>query len=309
MVRIRQILCPIDFSDFSRHAFDCALAIARAHQATVVALHVYPAPAVVTTGAVPFAPAGPEPFHLPEVDRASIVSHLARFVGVDIASDPAVQLLVVEAPSVNREILVQADRLAADMIVIGTHGRSGFERLLLGSTTEKVLRRSTIPVLTVPMAAGAPPGAFAHILCAVDFSPSSLASLDYASALAAERGSRLTLMHVVELMPVVYEPTIGTPFDFERDRPALERASLEALRQAVPEPTRSRHQVQELVVSGKPYVQILKKAGELGAELIVLGVHGHNVIDRLMFGSTSAHVVRAATCPVLAVRDGAQAAV
>jgi nucleotide-binding universal stress UspA family protein len=310
MIRMRQILCPIDFSNFSRHAFDYAVRIARAHDATVIAIHVFPAQSAVPTAAVPFGPEGPGPLALPEVDRQGLARHLELFLAGDGASDVRTEYLVVEAPSVTREILVQAERVEADLIVLGTHGRSGFERLLLGSTTEKLLRRASIPVLTVPSRAadGPPPASFTNVLCALDFSASSLAGLEYASSLAAPGASRLTVLHVVELLPVVYEPTIGTAFDVERDRPALMQAGLDRLRRTVGEPLRKQHDVEEVVASGKPYVEILKAAAARSADLIVLGVHGHNVVDRMMFGSTGAHVVRAAACPVLTVREARSSA-
>ena len=94
----------------------------------------------------------------------------------------------------------------ADLLVLGTHGRSGFERLLLGSVTEKVLRRAPCPVLTVPRhhpeAVPPPPVLFKRIVCPLDFSDSSLRALEYALSLAQEADAHLTAMHVIEYEPV-----------------------------------------------------------------------------------------------------------
>ena len=97
------------------------------------------------------------------------------------------------------QILDLATSLPADMIVMGTHGASGFEHLVLGSVTEKVLRKARCPVLTVPPRAHATSALpFKQLLCAMDFSESSLAALELALSFAEESGSALTLLHVIE---------------------------------------------------------------------------------------------------------------
>jgi nucleotide-binding universal stress UspA family protein len=305
MVPVRQILCPVDFSEFSRHGFEHALAIARSHGAAVTVLHVISAPSIAA-GAVPFGPEGPGPFALHDLDRERITEEMGLFLSREPSTGVQVTSTVVEGTSVFREIQACAERVSADLIVMGTHGRSGLDRLVLGSVTEKVLRRAHVPVLTVPTRAPdvARGGsvAFRRILCAVDFSDVSLASLRYASSLPQDPGAELTVLHVVELLPVVYEPSMAAPFDYERDRPLLEEAARRHLHDFVPESVRARVGVHELVGSGKPYVEILNVAAARHVDLIVLGVHGRNALDRLLFGSTASHVVRLATCPVLTVR-------
>ena len=307
MSSIKRILCPIDFSEFSKHAFDRAVAVARHHKASVIVLHVAPLPSGVA--AVPFLPGGPGPFALQALDRQQVVRDMRRLLAIEKTSDVPVECQVLEAPSVLHEILEQADSLGADLIVMGTHGRSGFDRLLLGSVTERVLRRAKVPVLTVPSHAldvvprvDAP---FMRVLCGVDFSASSLNALTHAASFARESGARLTLLHVVELLPVVYEPSMAAPFDPGQYWPALERASRAQLHRIVPHSVRQTCDVEEIVTSGKSYVEILKTAEERHADLIVLGAQGHNALDRLLVGSTAEHVVRRASCPVLTVRQSA----
>ena len=117
-----------------------------------------------------------------------------------------VESVVAEAYDVYREILTQADRLQSNLVVMGTHGRSGFERLFLGSTAEKVLRKARCPVMTVPpksadaMASGLAP--FKRIVCAVDVSRSSQVALDYAMSLAQENEAALAVVHVIETHPM-----------------------------------------------------------------------------------------------------------
>lgn len=302
MIQFRQILCPVDFSEFSQHAVRRAVAIARPHGGTVTILHVMtPEVATGTEGTgIPAQQGGARDAVLQEIQQM-IRSVDAKGVRIDPA--------VVEAASVYREILAAAERLRADVVVLGTHGRSGFERLLLGSITERVLRRAPVPVMTVPVGAvdGTNAPGVGRILCAVDFSESSRAALTYAAALARGPASaHVTVLHVIETLPVMYEPNMAIPYDFAEERPALETASREYLRRFVSEAADD-VAVEEVVSSGKPYVEILRVAVEEEADLIVLGVHGHNVLDRIFFGSTAGHVVRGAACPVLTVRAPAPA--
>jgi nucleotide-binding universal stress UspA family protein len=315
MIRIKKILCPIDFSDFSRHAFDRAVAIARSHRAAVTALHVVPIQ--LATPALPYIePQSLGPFEISEADRERIVGELRRFLAVDPSLEVQVAFEATEAPDIHQEILVHAERLPADLIVMGTHGRSGFERLMLGSVTEKVLRKSRAPVLTVPSAlpdvVPAGRGPFQRILCGVDFSQCSMAALRYASSLAEESRARLAAIHVIELAPPAYDPLVGPPIDLPGYRQACETASRERLRNVIPMTLRKSKGIEagieEMVVCGKPHHEILRIAEEWQSDLIVLGVHGRNVVDRMLFGSTVEPVVRRAHCPVLTVRAETPAA-
>jgi nucleotide-binding universal stress UspA family protein len=303
MSRIQKILCPIDFSEFSRHAFDRAVAIAQGFDATVTALHIIP---THPSPLLPYVePASLEPPVQREVDRQRLVEEMKRFLAFEGTVGVPVDFVVVGAPTVHREILVQADWLPADLIVMGTHGRSGFQRLLLGSVTEKVLRTAQPPVLTVGAVPDVVPtdsASFRRILCAVDFSECSIAALRYASSLAERAAAELAALYVVEWTPIGYDPLIGPPTDLAGYQLAAEAVGRERLHTVIPESTRQTCLIEEIVSSGKPHHEILRIAEEQRSDLIVLGVHGRNPIDRMVFGSTVEPVVRRATCPVLTVR-------
>jgi nucleotide-binding universal stress UspA family protein len=304
MVRIANILCPIDFSEFSRHAFDRAVGVARCYGAKVSVLHVLPVPSAVP--AVPYGPEGPGPFGFHAPDRDLVVSELRRFLATDRDIGVPLHYEVIEGPSAAKEIMLQTERLDADFVVLGTHGRSGFDRLLLGSVTEKVLRKSPVPVLTIPPRLGdvTPSGRdpFRRILYATDFSAGSNAALTYAASLARHANGHLTIVHVVEPLPVGADSTTGTSFDVAGYEAALERDSAARLRKIVPDEIRVTCNAEDVITKGRPYREILRIAGERLSDLIVLGVHGRNALDRLVFGSTAEHVVRRAVCPVLTVR-------
>jgi nucleotide-binding universal stress UspA family protein len=296
MVKITRILCPVDFSEFSRHAIDYAAGIAHRCGARITALHVL---RPISTFLPPAGEGLYPPIVFSQQDLQQFDEDLAAFARA--SGDVSVQTQVVQG-SVVGEIVRIAAALPADLLVVGTHGRSGFNRLMLGSTTEKLLRKAPCPVLTVPARTpdAAPIGApFTRVLCAVDFSPASLRALALAESLAGEAAARLCVMHVLE--PVsVFEPVAagaGAPAvsaDLRRDA----RHRLETF---IGKDTRAFTDVVEVVVAGKSYQEILREAGERQSDLIVIGTHG-GPLGLPAFGSTTNHVVREAACPVLTVR-------
>jgi nucleotide-binding universal stress UspA family protein len=208
--------------------------------------------------------------------------------------------------------MTQAMASHSDLIVMGTHGRSGLERFMLGSITEKVLRHAGCPVLTVPPrvadAVPFPPVIFKRIVCAVDFSDCSMRALDYAMSLAQEANAQLTVLHVVEPLPDILtdgsETALGRPELIHEMAAAAETEGRARLEKAVPDPVRSFCQVETVQTVGKPYQEILKLAAAQASDLIVIGVHGRSAADLVLFGSTAQHVVRQAACPVLTLRVG-----
>jgi nucleotide-binding universal stress UspA family protein len=302
MIELQRILCAVDFSGFSRRALDHALSIARSYGSTVTALHVVaPAPAVVA-GAYFGSEVAP-PIMLPTMDAATATRELERLVTSEQVPGVKVETLVTEGSEVYREILAQADHLDANLVVIGTHGRTGFERLFLGSTAEKVLRKGRRPVMTVPpkapdaMASGPVP--FARIVCGVDFSRSSRIALDYATSLAQQNNAALALVHIIETHPLYADFAPPAAIDLH----AWVEQATSRLHQLVPDPVRATCSIAELVREGTPHQEILGFAQEVAADLIVLGVRGRRAADLLFFGSTTHHVIREARCAVLTVHD------
>jgi len=302
MIEIRRILCPIDFSDHSRRALDHAVAIATWFESTITVLNVYP---VVPAASYALgAPSLTAPLPTPQ-DRDALLASMRRFAA-GIESDVQLQFEIVEGNTAS-EIVEHASAILSDVIVMGTHGRSGFEHLLLGSVTEKVIRKARCPVLTVPRgmtdAVPAPPVLFKRILCATDFSEASIRALDYAMTLAQEADAHLTIMHVVEVTPAprsdvenaLESKMLGAYVAAAAD----DRA--ERLKGLIPDAVRTYCTVDTTLAIGKAYREILRVASEHETELIVLGAHGR-AISELLFGSTAHQVVRQARCPVLTIR-------
>jgi nucleotide-binding universal stress UspA family protein len=298
VIKMRRILCPTDFSDFSRHALERAVALARWYESAVTVLHVVPfVPSPATF------PPGVSPLTLEPVPHDRILEELKRFAEPVAAAGLECDALLRDGNAA-KEILDLAGTLPADLLVMGTHGRGGFERLVLGSVAEKVLRKASCPVLTVPAPrpdATAPLAPFARILCPVDFSPSSMKALDYALSLAQEAKATLTVLHVVEWSPDE-EVREHRHFDVPEYRRYLEEEARSMLRQAIPEEARLWCAPREIVVPGKPREEILRAAREAQAEMIVMGVQGRGAVDLMFFGSTTHHVIRESHCPVLTIR-------
>ena len=299
MIVVRRILCPVDTSDFSRRAVQHAAALAGWYAAEIAVLYVRP---VSITPALWFGAPVALP---PDADgRDQAIAAVREFVA-DAAGAIPVHAMVTDGPVVD-EIVRVAGELPADLIVMGTHGLTGFERLLLGSITEKTLRKAPCPVLTVPRhaagEAGEPHVTFSTIVCGVDRSATSRRALDYALSLAQEAGGRLVLVHALEDVAEEdgrFSSHFNTPECWSRIAPDI-RADYEKL---VPEEARVWCNLEVLLPQGKAYRELLAAARSRRADLIVLGTAGSST----PFGTTTEHVLRQADCPVLAVPavDGA----
>jgi len=301
MIEIRQILCPIDFSEPSRRALDYAVALAGRFGSTITAFHVCPlAPATA------YAPGPLLPVTVPTPDELqALLTSMQRFVGEDTGARASIRYEIGEGGAAT-EILERAQAIPSDLIVMGTHGRSGVDRLLLGSVTERVVRKAKCPVLTVAPPVGevtpVPDRLFSRILCGIDFSRESLRALEYALLLAADANARVKLAHVVEVTPApesdageVETRTLGAYVA------AAAEARAEQLQSLVPKNIEKGLSVDTIVAIGKSHREILRIAAEDDSDLIVLGAHGLG-IPQLLFGSTAQQVVRQARCPVLTTR-------
>jgi nucleotide-binding universal stress UspA family protein len=298
---VRRILCPIDFSEHSSHALAQATLLARWFGARLAVLHVRP-----TVTPHPDIPSGGPvaPWLLAELEelrqRVAAAYRDATAAAVDVEA-------LATAGEPVHEILGCAGTLPADLIVLGTHGASGFQHLVLGSVTEKVLRKAPCPVLTVPPKAHTATTHFTRLICAVDFSDCSLKAAAFAAALAKESGAALTLLHVIEWPwhEAVLPEMTGVP-GAQADAIAEYRRYLETGAQerldAVDTSALPPGTVSTSVRFGKPYVELLDVARQEQADLIVLGVRGRGALDLGFFGSTANHVVRSASCPVLTIR-------
>ena len=298
MIVIKEILCPVDLSPVSRHAFAHAVALARWYGARIHLLHVYTV--LIPATVPPFAFAGPVSGALTEPDLSTIAGDVARFVEESGAAGVDVNVIVSDGVPAQR-IAEQARALAVDLVVMGTHGHSRLERFLLGSVTERIVRTATAPLLTVPPPCADQPSArFANILCCVDFSDPSTVALRFGLSLAQESGGRIVLLHVID-WPEADEPLTSRPFSVPEYKRERLRDAEHRLAELVPADVRDWCEPIVIVRLGQPTRAILSVAAEAGADLIVMGSHGHNALERLFVGSTANQVIRSASCPVLTI--------
>jgi nucleotide-binding universal stress UspA family protein len=219
---MKNILVAIDFSDGARAAADYAMALAERLGAALVALHV--TPRYVTYEPLP---AFPVPAPLDPERQERIRGDIRRFVAPSGSGHALGEALVREGDPAD-EILAAA--ASVDLIVLGGHGHRSFERWLLGSVADRVARKCDRPVLIVP-SVPARPNRFAHVLCAVDFSSSSAATLTYAGEIAKTLHAGLIALHVTDELQW-YEPGPSAGVDVEAVRRAAEvsaRQRLDAL--------------------------------------------------------------------------------
>jgi nucleotide-binding universal stress UspA family protein len=292
MDAIRRILCPVDFSDDSAAALERAAVLARRYDATLTVLHIVP-PAGVDQDLPPGAAAwGRSAAVMVEPGvTASVGLEVQRFVQPRVGPEVPTTTLIAEARDTAGQIARKADQLGADLIVMGTHGRGGFEPLLLGSTADEVLRRTHCPVLTSPPgpAHAASPTPFTSILCAVDGPPASSRAFDQAVQLAADFAADLSILQVALPPP----DTGGDSSDRDASSPRSGGASDE-----------SGTRVERLVSLGHAADAILRRAKERRCDLIVIGSRNRGASDGFRVGRTTHHVVRAACCPVWTVPIG-----
>lgn len=305
---IKNILCPTDFSDFSDRSMRRAVSLGRWFQAPVTALHVIPlmSPALLMPGPLGGGIVG-VPSDLLSERKEDVDAELQKMVlsygkaGVAIHSES-----VTGVPW--REVESRAKSLPADLVVLGTHGRSGWDRFLMGSTTEKLIRRLMCPVLTIGPSDAAPSVIpFRRILCAVDLTAASQTTLDLAFSFAEESLASVTLLHVVDGDRPDWFPKDARHASREDFAQAAREGAIEEMYR-LGKDAPSLCKVDNLATTGTAWREIVRIAEQTLADLIVVGAHGPAGLEEAFLGSTAAQTVRHAPCPVLVARPLVRAA-
>ena len=286
-VSIRNVLIATDFSHCSQPALHFGLQLSTAYNATAHIVFVLPND--------PYLLAGPEAYvaarDAARRDLEDLEAQLKR-AHSELPHDHY-HLYLLEG-DVAESILDFARKQQADLIVLGTHGRGGLPRGLLGSVAERVFRHSPLPVLTLgPGACHAhrdrPPRA---ILVAADFTPASRRAVHFAAALAQEHKSNLTLLHVLDPKPLQDTPDLA----------AVEQRIKTRLMELLPHGGDALHCSIRVVV-GQITRRILEVAREEAVDLLLLGVRpSSGVLDRLVIPHAY-EIVRDSPCPVLTLRE------
>jgi len=293
MIAIDRILCPVDLSEPSGTALRQAAHLARGYDARLTVL------AVAAMSEVPLGETPPAVRGLTVEARSKLLRALEAF-GSGVVPKGLPVTYQLEEGEVVHEIVRATEEQAPDLLVMGTHGRGGFQRFILGSVLNKVMRRVACPLLTVPPEAHATvetPAGFKTVLCGHDFSPAADHALTYALKLAQEAGGRLLLQHVVEWpMDTQVSPR------FDSLRVEMVASARERLQAAVPAEALNWCKPEIVVAPGRASSGIVALAEAEHADVIVLGVTARGALDRALNGTTAYRTIRTAPCSVLTVR-------
>lgn len=302
-VAIQNILFATDFSPASEAALPYVTALSLRYGSMVHVAHVLPDPLIVGLGA-------PDPAVMGAIYEGVHSSAQEKIQRLGYRLKGYAQQTYIRHGKVADEIVELIERQNIDLLVLGTHGRTGLGRLLLGSVAEEIFRIATVPVLTIgprvrSFVEGIPARHgcelpltqmnFCHILYATDLSPVTEHGCSYAVSLAREFRSHLTLLHVIE--------DYG---ELLRKHPKPIDEALGKLSDLLPEKGGFRYMPELLARYGSPAEVILQTAEESGADLIVIGVRppaGYLMSTTNLGGSTAHRVVVGANCPVLTVRN------
>ena len=296
MLAVDDILVARDFSSVSDRALRHGLSLAARTGATLHVLHA-------------------EVLHdLGEDDRPSPGN------GIDTARDELARAGAASAEALEGVSVVEVTRRDVspapavlryahekdiDLIALGTHGRRGPSRVLLGSVAEEVVRRADAPVLTVrgeeEGGRATPVGLLDRILVPVDFSAPSREALRVAAAWADLYGARIDTLHVVEedLHPAFYVGGVRSVYDVEPD---LDEKVEAKLRDFASDTMGSADGVDAHVRTGSAPSEIAEFVETNGVDLVALSTHGRTGLERFLLGSVTEKVVRHARCPVLTVK-------
>ena len=292
--RVNQVLCAVDFSPASLRSFDFAIQLARVNGARVRLLHVIPR-IVASVMDMPVATSRWTAAQEKKANR-ELTKLKARAGRRGVSASTEIRIGDIDV-----QILKAIKDAGADVLAMGTHGRKGFQRWILGSVAERLLRYSPIPILLVG-SAGTRAGASAirRVLVTSDFSKGSTEAVEYATRIAGQTGASILMLHVIQ------DPSGAVDWKAFPAQTAAIHKRLEAL---VPSQMRRLSEVDARVESGVPYRVILKVIKASKPSLVVLNTHGHGFLDRVLIGSTAERVVRggAALCPMLLIPPAALA--
>jgi nucleotide-binding universal stress UspA family protein len=296
---IKHVLFATDFSSCAKHAQDYALAVASAWGAGLDILHV-----------IEFQPGMDVEFPVNQM----YLNHRKAEASPPLqsAKEQAIRAglsgqthMRVGIPS--QQIHTFAESSGADLVVLGTHGRTGLEHVLLGSTAERVVRIAPCPALsvkahrpeasgTVPLEAGV---TIRRIVVPIDFSDCSLDALEFAVQFNKPFGAAITLLHVLE--PVAYglDFTLIPPKEWKHQKERVV-ARLGELTAALSD---NGVKADHVLRSGLPPDSIVGFVHERGFDLMIMGTHGRSGLSHLLSGSVAGAMLRLAPCPVLTVHS------
>lgn len=299
-MEIRTILHPTDFSDSARPAFERALYLARKAGAELQLMHV-----TETFGTDPIRGAfdarlDEQAFYATMFARAD--EHMKRLQAEAEGRGIRAKRVHAHGQQPSQAILEYAADQKPDLIIMGTHGRRGFRRMVAGSVAMEIVRRAEAPVMTVPSRSREPwDGPIMRIMVPVDFSVHARTALECAKSLAHRFGAHLHILHVIEkpVFPAFYDASVEMMFGNMQSM--LDEAAAE-LRRVVGSLGGPEVSFSIEVVQGHAIEAILDVASAQEADLLVLSTHGLTGVSKFFLGSVSERVIRMAPISTLRIR-------
>ncbi len=295
------ILVGCDLSEGSDQAIDRAIPIAEKHGARIVLVHAQ-------SDDAPIADVDNEVLaQLGEVSAAIRVAE-ARELATRMAtiSERGIKTDIISRVGPPGEILSKAalDE-SADLIVVGTHGRTGISRFLIGSVAADTIRHATCDVLVVRGATSKT--LFTKPLVAVDFSSASLKALLHGGELAAP-GAHVDVVHAWQLPAGSWGATLlgQARFPWNTVRDAVLSGVQGQANKFQQEAKDAGYDITVELVQGQPTTVLTQTAERGGHDLIIVGAHGHRGVRRLLLGSVAESTIRHAPCSVLVVHEPPQ---
>ncbi len=298
----KNIVCPTDFSENAEQAMRYAHALAEKSGGVVQSVHAVDVGFAHTGLAegvyVTIAELHTSLESLKEHAREKLEKYveLEHFRGVEITPHLRV------GPAAE-EVVGVADEVNADLFVIGTHGRSGLDRLVFGSTCDKIVRIAKVPVLSVKLGEheflqeDGKSLRIDNILCPMDFSDFSRGALTIAADLANEHNARLVLSHVVDARFEYPEWTAQVALNNSEHLLNGAREQLEHVSGEFDGIETKVH-----VERGVPHRVLMNLVKEENIDLVVMPTHGRKGLAHALLGSITEKVVRTVPCPVMTIR-------
>jgi nucleotide-binding universal stress UspA family protein len=289
------ILVPTDGSEHAVRAAEHGLYLARTFDATVHVVNVVD----VQAAAGPFGAGGVDEEYIRRLEAEG--ERTIETVEAVVEATDAVETAVVRGrPS--EAILDYVDEHGVDLVAMGTHGRTGVERYVAGSVTERVVRLAEVPVLTVRAVERSRVGdGYDEVLVPTDGSEAAAAAVEHAVAVAARTGARLHAVNVVDVGRFAAGPDYNPPLELMR---YLEDAGETATERVAERARDAGVDAVTAVREGTPARELLDYADENDVDLVAMATAGRTGLSRYLLGSTTERVVRHAEVPVLAVDAG-----
>jgi nucleotide-binding universal stress UspA family protein len=284
MDKYKNILCPIDFSEFSKLALRYAVAFAEQNESRLIVLHSIPVSLVL--GGMPPLPVVNEPIWQEDIKRLldeTVEPYTRANLKLDtkvVSGDPTAQILLTSRDE------------NVDLIVMGTHGTGGYEALFMGSVTNKILHKAKIPVLAVckptrAVLTGDPnePLLIGKILCAIDPSHVNLSALHSALSLARFNKSTLYILMVEE--------------------PKMSKTSAKDLLELLQPQNEKLCKIEFVQPKGDAVQEILRAIDYFEVDLAIMGHHNKGIRPFEALGSVTLRIIPRSKCAVLVVGDEA----